>query len=712
MPIEQIFRAFACERDAPNAANTDKDWRARLDDIPQMIWSTNPNGTGNFQNRRWFEFTGTSRAKPEQWISLVHPQDRDEVAAQWGQCMHRLATYNGRFRIRHHGGGYRWVSAIGELQKDDSGTPLGWIGTCTDIDERIEAQNDLKINQALGRGVIGATQDCIGVLDTTGTILFMNKAFRNHTASKDRTLAIGDAWGSEYPAEIRIATELAIETAAIGRLNSLAFRFDSADGNLRWWDVRVRPIRDGAGQVSELAVIARDITQQKQSEADLRWAATHDTLTKLASRLQFRETIAMAIADGEPFCLLILDIDNFKQINDEFGHDAGDALLVQVGKHLKGSIGENDFVARIGGDEFVVIFRDLTCRKDTHARAQRIARNLRAPWLHNDQIIDFRASIGVSSFPKHGETKAAIMKSADIAMHVSKAGDRGQVTFFGSPMLQAIEHREAMLSLARLALEEDLIFPSYQPIVDLRSGRLVGFEALLRWRHKARRVQQPRTIEAAFADADLATRISDRMITCAMADIRLWLDKKIDFGYVTINTASSEFMNNNFAEQLLDKLAYANIPASCIQVEVTETVFLGRGAECVERALKLLSENGVKVALDDFGTGYASLSHLRQFPVDAIKIDRSFVQGLPEDNESVSIVEAVICLGHSLNIRVVAEGIETFAQERMLIGLGCPFGQGFLYAKAMPASLVSSFVSSFSQGRPSKVAHSLNALVC
>lgn len=605
-----------------------------------------------------------------------------------------------------------WVSAIGEAQRDFSGKVLGWIGTCTDIDERIKTRHALKTIQTLSKGVLEASEDCIDVLDPTGTVLVMNEAFRNHKGMDDRVVSPGDVWGSAYPLDTRIMVELAIKTAAVGTINSLTFRLGSDDGCVRWWDAVVTPIRDDAGEVSELAVIARDITQQKASEADLRWSANHDTLTNLASRSLFQETIAEAIADGKDFCLLILDIDDFKQTNDQFGHDTGDALLVQLGERLTESIEGNDFAARIGGDEFVVIFRNLKGPKDTDARAQRIAASLNATWLHNGQILDCAASIGLSTFPKHGDTRGALMKSADVAMYVSKASNRGEVTFFGLPMLQAGEHREKMLSLARAALDEDLIFPCYQPIVDLQTGRLVGYEALLRWRREAQCVQLPCTIEAAFEDAELATRISDRMTACVLADIRRWLDKKIDFGYVAINTVSSDFRQDNFAEQLLGKLAYANIPTSCIQIEVTETVFLGRGTESVERALKLLNEHGVKIALDDFGTGYASLSHLRQYPVDVIKIDRSFVQSLREDKESASIVEAVIGLGRSLDIRVVAEGIETSAQESMLAELGCPFGQGYLYAKAMPASLVSSFASSFSQGRPTKVAHSLNALVC
>jgi EAL domain-containing protein (putative c-di-GMP-specific phosphodiesterase class I) len=223
---------------------------------------------------------------------------------------------------------------------------------------------------------------------------------------------------------------------------------------------------------------------------------------------------------------------------------------------------------------------------------------------------------------------------------------------------------------------------------------VIGFEALLRWRHPSRGIQLPETISAAFEDIDLAAAISDRMIDGAIADMRGWLDRGVDFGHVAINASAAEFRRGDFAERLLARLTAAAIPVHHMQLEVTETVFLGRGADCVDHALKTLSAAGMKIALDDFGTGYASLSHLKQFPVDIIKIDRSFVRDLEEDPDDAAIIKAVITLGQSLNIDIVAEGIETLAQESFLAELRCNYGQGFLYGKAAPAARVPAMVRS------------------
>jgi EAL domain-containing protein (putative c-di-GMP-specific phosphodiesterase class I) len=249
-----------------------------------------------------------------------------------------------------------------------------------------------------------------------------------------------------------------------------------------------------------------------------------------------------------------------------------------------------------------------------------------------------------------------------------------------------------MLSLAADALKDDLIRPFYQPKVDLRTGRLDGFEALLRWEHPVRGIQAPDTISAAFHDPELAAEISDRMIDGVMSDMRRWADTGVQFGHVAINAAAAEFRRGDFAEKVLERLERANLPASYLQLEVTETVFLGRGAEHVQEALKALSAEGIQIALDDFGTGYASLSHLNHFPVNVIKIDRSFISNLETSDHDAAIVRAVINLGRSLGIKIVAEGIETEKQSDFLRRHRCHLGQGYLYAKALPADAVSTLI--------------------
>ena len=245
-----------------------------------------------------------------------------------------------------------------------------------------------------------------------------------------------------------------------------------------------------------------------------------------------------------------------------------------------------------------------------------------------------------------------------------------------------------MIALARNALGGDRITPFYQPKVRLDDRSIYGFEALLRWRDDNDGIQLPATIGAAFENLELAAAISDRIVDQVIGDMRRWLDRGVPFGHVAVNAAAAEFRSDRFAESVLDRLAKAGVPPPHFHLEVTETVFLGRGAEYVERALKLLSEAGVGIALDDFGTGYASLRHLKQFPVDVIKIDRSFVQSMETDPEDAAIIEAVLNLGKSLKIEVVAEGIETVSHALRLQNMNCRYGQGFLFSQAVAADRV------------------------
>jgi EAL domain-containing protein (putative c-di-GMP-specific phosphodiesterase class I) len=256
-------------------------------------------------------------------------------------------------------------------------------------------------------------------------------------------------------------------------------------------------------------------------------------------------------------------------------------------------------------------------------------------------------------------------------------------------MRDGFEDRNSMIFLARSALATDQVLPYYQPKMNLGTGKIIGFEALLRWRDPTGALRLPGRVAAAFEDPALSAAISQRMLSRTIGDIRTWIDEGIDFGHVAINVAASEFRSGSFADELLARLEAAKIPTGCIQIEVTETVFLGRGADDVKQALRRLSRAGVRIALDDFGTGYASLAHLMQFPVDALKIDRSFIKAIGRNRDAEAIIKAIINLGTSLGIEIVAEGIESAAHEAHLLSLGCDTGQGYLYSKAVTAATVS-----------------------
>jgi len=322
---------------------------------------------------------------------------------------------------------------------------------------------------------------------------------------------------------------------------------------------------------------------------------------------------------------------------------------------------------------------------------------MREPFVHQGRILDCRLSSGGAILPVSCGDTEELLKNADIALYAAKATGRATMMMFEPKMRDDVQSRRAMVQNARSAIHDDRIIPYYQPKLDLVGGGVEGFEALLRWRMPDGRIGLPGDLEAAFEDLEVAAAISDRMIERVIADMRRWLDRGTAFQHVAINASAAEFRRDNFAERLLEQLRRADIPTGCLQLEVTETVFLGRGAEYVHRALALLSAQGVTIALDDFGTGYASLRHLKQFPVDIIKIDQSFVRDMETDPDDEAIVRAVINLGKSLRIGVVAEGIETKSQAARLLELGCDFGQGFLFAPAVGPSRVPGLIRRLSE---------------
>ncbi len=472
-----------------------------------------------------------------------------------------------------------------------------------------------------------------------------------------------------------------------------SYRIERADdGRERWLTFNGWGTPGAERAPRRIILTVRDVTDEKTAEERIRWSASHDPLTRLANRALFQEKLDDAIAKAkqrdDAVGVLMLDLDHFKQINDSLGHDVGDALLKMFAERLRSVVRQRDTVARLGGDEFAIVVPRLHGKDELLRLSRSIQERMRAPFVHGGRVLDCRVSSGASMFPDHARSAREILKCADTALYAAKQAGRSTLAIFEPRMRDDLRRRVSMVQLARDAIDDDRVIPYYQPKLDLQTGRVNGFEALLRWRNAKGRICLPVALEAAFEDLEVAAAISDRMIDRVIADMRGWLDRGVAFRHVAVNAAAAEFRRDNFAERVLESLRRANIPTRCFQLEVTETVFLGRGAEYVHRALALLNAQGVKIALDDFGTGYASLRHLKQFPVDIIKIDQSFVRDMEIDPGDEAIVRAVINLGKSLGIHVVAEGIESTAHAERLQRLGCDFGQGFLFSKAVGANRV------------------------
>lgn len=629
----------------------------------------------------------------------IHPDEQDRVVQEFSELFNGSATtYTSDHRFRNSDGTYSDVRACGNIIRGADGRPVRIIGSLQDVTERRYADAALRKSEAINRGIVEASTDSVALLDLEGKFLFVNRSGGITTTVRDRAARYGQHWTSFWPESAWPALNNAVKTAAAGGRAQITERFEY-EGQNRWWDIAVSPILDETGVPIKLVAIARDVTQQREVNEKLRRAATYDALTGLPNRACFQdrltEAAGRALATGSYFGLLLLDVDDFKQVNDSMGHDAGDALLKSIASRLELPSVRPQAVARLGGDEFAVLLEGIEDSTELASHAQAILARMKEPLVHGGRVLDCHVTIGAALFPDHGSTQDDVLKSADIALYVAKATARGALTTFEPAHRDGLRERAGMVSLARSALQDGRIVPFYQPKLALCDRSIAGFEALLRWQHPTRGIQLPATIAAAFEDLDVSTAISRNMIDQVIADMRRWLDQGVAFGHVAVNAAAAEFRSDNFAEGVLERLAAAGVPTKHFQLEVTETVFLGKGAEYVDRALKLLNKEGVRIALDDFGTGYASLRHLKQFPVHVMKIDQGFVKAMGTNTEDAAIISAVLNLGKSLNIDVVAEGIETPEQEARLRELGCEYGQGFLYSEAVAPRFIPELLRKF-----------------
>lgn len=426
------------------------------------------------------------------------------------------------------------------------------------------------------------------------------------------------------------------------------------------------------------------------AQTHLLWATEHDPLTGLANRRLFAKRLEAAVRRAErdqtQVGLLLFDLDRLKQVNDTFGHAAGDFLLNSFVERLARVRREGDTLARLGGDEFALIMPDLEDRQPVLDLARSVLGRMHEPLGFGGKSLRCQASIGASFYPAHGRDANSLQRNADVALNRAKAQGRCRLVVFEAEMRSELQLHSSMLEMARQALQSDGIMPYYQPKITLGTGKLAGFEALLRWQHPRRGIQGPGQIAAAFADPDLAEAISVRMFALVAARMRAWLEAGLAFGHVGVNASAAEFLREGFAERVLGQLQEAGVPPQHLELEVTESVLLGDQADHADRMLRTLSEAGVRIALDDFGTGFASLTHLKRFPVNTIKIDQSFVRDLGTDMGGGAIIQAVIGLGQNLGMTVVAEGVETEEQFLFLQRHRCHVGQGFFFGRPADAA--------------------------
>ena len=469
----------------------------------------------------------------------------------------------------------------------------------------------------------------------------------------------------------------------------------TAAGTQRWVRSIAEPeITNGA--VSRIIGSIQDVTEQRQQAAKMERLAFYDSLTGLPNRALFQIRFSTAVAEAEQLGskvgLLILDLDHFKDLNDTLGHAAGDALLRSVSEQLLAVYCGTDRVARLGGDEFAVIIPNVRDANDLMVPTERFRELLRDPHEPDGKRLPISVSIGAALYPEHDRNAAGLLRNAEIALYRAKNAGRNRFVIFEQSMREEVEQRISLLGEIRSGIERGEFALYYQPLVRIAEPRAVtGFEALMRWKHPARGVLAPDKFLAGLEDPELSLAIGEVALDSAMAQMRAWIDTGIDFGRIAVNLSASQFRGGNLAKAIMAKLERARVPAKRLTLEVTENVYLGWGSDVVAETIRALHEAGILIALDDFGTGYASLTHLKQFPIDRIKIDRSFVRDLRDP----AIVAAILSIGASMGIKVVAEGVEDVHQLELLGTMGCDQAQGYYFARPMPATDVPKFLTTF-----------------
>ena len=481
-----------------------------------------------------------------------------------------------------------------------------------------------------------------------------------------------------------------------GAVSTVVSRFRCADGGYRWIEALTRVVElDGEAVV--LSAV-RDVAERRDADADLQRMASTDPLTGVANRTVFMDRLHQALRRLDRregmVAVLFLDLDRFKLINDSVGHLIGDAVLLQMAARLRAYLRPEDTLARLGGDEFAIVVEDMAKAEQAVTLASRIVDAGQAPFAVGGEQFTCTTSVGVAITADSQQSAEGLLQEADLALYRAKDRGRNRAEVFDEDLRTRAVGRLGTERMLRRAIAEDRLRLEYQPIIDLRSGDTVAVEALVRvWDGESSRLMPAASFIEVAEEAGLLAAMDDWVRAHAIEQATRWhpMFAGTGFGDVAVNVTARHLANGGFAQSVVDALAEHGLPAGALQIEVTERVLM-EASNSAMTGLRLLREAGVRVGLDDFGTGYSSLSYLRTFPLDFVKIDRSFIDALGKGTTGAAIVASVIDLSHALDMAVVAEGVEAAAQLEQLTALGCDRAQGYLFARPGPADVIEGLV--------------------
>ncbi|HQF66370.1 MAG TPA: EAL domain-containing protein [Planctomycetota bacterium] len=568
--------------------------------------------------------------------------------------------------------------------------------TFTDVTERVASEEHLR----LWSKVFESTVEAILITDAAGTILDVNRAFTEITGySKEE--AAGQRAGLLKSGRHSTAFYEQISTALRETgywRGELWNRRKNGDFFPAW--LTINEVRDSDGRCINYVGTFEDLSASRESEAEITRLANLDPLTKLPNRLLFNARLQLSIMNARrsqrKIALLFLDLDRFKHINESLGHAVGDQLLQSLVPRLQAHVGSDDTLARLGGDEFAVLIEDVSPLKEPEVLAQRILDSMAAPFILNGKEFYTSASIGICVFPDDADDADTMVKNTEAAMYRAKGDGKNSYRTYTSELTVSALERVLLETNLRHAMKHDELFVYYQPLVTLKDRKLIGAEALLRWRHGGAGLIEPAKFIPLAEETGLIAPLGEWVLSQACAQVKAWDAAGAPPLDVSVNLSGYQFQRGTIARTVRKALARAAVEPNRLILEVTENFLMEEAAD-IATALGALKTLGVQLAIDDFGTGYASLNALRRLPFHTLKIDRSFVCNVNDDPDAAAIVKAIIAMAHNLGLTVVAEGVETSAQERFLKEAGCDEAQGFLYSPALPPEEFARFLETYGE---------------
>lgn len=689
-------------------------YRNLVETLPVMFYAVQPEPPyAPFYLSPSFENLGYPLEKwhecKDLWMSILHPEDREWVLNEIESAIKADSETDYEYRLIAGDGTVRWVHDRGHFYKDENGKIVFWQGIIIDITERKQAEKTLSENEERYSNLFENTNDIVYVHDLEGNYLSVNKAAEKIFGYKREEILKMNMRQFIVPEDLEISKKKLAEKVS-GIKNSIhEVRGLSKSGKQIPLEVNSCGIYKD-GELVAVQGIARDITERKLAEEQIQYNALYDTLTDLPNRTHFMKQLTLACERAElesrfRFAVLFLDIDRFKIVNDSLGHLTGDKLLVGIAERLKSCVRPSDVIARLGGDEFTIL---LTIKEDIDALqiAERLLQKLSRPFKLDNYEVFTSASIGIIISDDIRRKPEEYLRDADTAMYRAKETGKARYEIFDRQMhLRNINLLKVETDLRR-AIERGEFRAHYQPIIALDTGVICEFESLIRWEHPERGMIPPYEFISIAEETGLIIPIGEWILEESCRQLKEWRNlQTAEMLSISVNLSAKQLMHPSLVGQVKTVLEKTALDPHYLKLEVTESTVM----EHSETALRVLSELqnlGVRLSTDDFGTGFSSLSYLRRFPFDRLKIDRSFINTMDQDAKSGEIVRTILMLAQNLNIETVAEGIETRQQLGQLQKLGCNFGQGFLFSKPVIAAEAEKLIK---EGLPSKSENSFVA---